>query len=207
MASLQDLFVSKVRAKLLQIFLSDPKEIFYVRQLVRKTDEEINAVRRELKRMEERGMVSKEARANRLYYGFRKNYLFHEELLRLVCKTSGLGWQIIKNKNKIGRLKFVMLSGRFARQKEHLSQNVDLLVVGEVVLPQLAAVVRGFEAKISREINYTVMTQEEFEFRKERRDPFITSILLGSRIMLIGDEEDLVSGRRKDEAKSNEGRQ
>ena len=51
MASLQDLFVSKVRVKLLQIFLSEPKEIFYVRQLVRKADEEINAVRRELARM------------------------------------------------------------------------------------------------------------------------------------------------------------
>lgn len=204
MASLQDLFVSKVRAKLLQIFFSEPKEIFYVRQLVRKTEEEINAVRRELERMEKRGMVSKEKRGNRLYYNFRKSYLFYNELLCLVCKISGLGQQIIKNKNKIGRLKFVMLSGRFARQKENRRSEVDLLVVGEVVLPQLAAVVRGFESKLEREINYTVMTQEEFNFRKERRDPFISSILLGSRIMLIGDEEELVSVRRLDEAKSNE---
>lgn len=206
MASLQDLFVSKVRAKLLQIFLTQPEEIFYVRQLVRETGEEINAVRRELARMEERGMVKKEARANRLYYGFKKDYLFYEELLGLVVKTSSLGGQIIKNKNKIGKIKFVMLSGRFVRQKEHRSKDVDLLVVGEIVLPQLAAAVRAYEVKMGRDINYTVMTKEEFEFRKKRRDPFITSILLGSRIMLIGDEEDLVSGGQQDETEGNQDR-
>jgi hypothetical protein len=207
MASLQDLFVSKVRAKLLQIFFSQPEEIFYVRQLVRQTGEEINAVRRELGRMESRGMVTRESRANRVYYSFKKSYPFYDEIMRLVAKTSGLGEQLIKNKNKIGRIKFAMLSGRFARHQEPQSNQVDLLVVGEVVLPQLAATVRGFETKLGREINYTVMTRQEFDFRKKRRDPFIHSILLGSRIMVIGDEEELVAGGDEDAAKSNENRQ
>lgn len=193
MASLKDLFVSKVRVKLLQIFLGSPGEIFYVRELVRKTEEEINAVRRELARMESRGLVKREARANRVYYGFRKDYLFYEELLRFCCKTTGLGGQIIEERNKIGKLKYVMLSGGFVRLNPHHQQNVDLLVVGEVVMPQLAQIVRGYEAKLDREINYTVMTEQEFNFRKKRRDPFITSILLGSRIMLIGDEEEMIS--------------
>jgi hypothetical protein len=207
MASLQDLFVSKVRAKLFQIFLAQPEEIFYVRQLVRQTGEEINAVRRELGRMESRGMVVREARANRVYYNFKKSYLFYDELMCLVAKTSGLGEQLIKDKNKIGRIKFAMLSGRFVRVKEPKSNQVDLLVVGEVVLPQLASVVRVFESKLGREVNYTVMTKQEFDFRKKRRDPFIHSILLGSRVMLIGDEEELVAGGDEDAAKSNENRQ
>jgi len=193
MATLQDLFVSKVRVKLLEIFLSAPGEIFYVRQLVRKTGEEINAVRRELARMEARGMVTKEVRANRLYYDFHKDYPFYGDLLSLVIKNSGLGMQLIKNKNKIGKIKYVMLAGRFARHKIHKQGDVDLLVVGEVVLPQLAVIIRNFEGQIKKEINYTVMTKEEFDFRKKRRDPFITTILLGSRIMLIGDEEEMVS--------------
>lgn len=193
MASLKDLFVSRVRVKLVQIFLSQPKEIFYVRQLVRKTGEEINAVRRELARMETKGMASRETRGNRVYYGFKKGYLFYDELLRLTTKTTGLGGEIIKSRNKIGKIKFAMIAGKFVRKKKHEQQDVDLLVIGEIVLPQLAAVVRGYESKLGREINYTVMTQEEFSFRKKRRDPFITSILLGSRIMLIGDEEEMVS--------------
>jgi len=193
MADLTDLFVSKVRAKLLQIFLDQPSEIFYVRQLVRLTGEEINAVRRELARMEERGMVKKETRGNRLYYSFRKDYPFYDELLGLVCKTVGLGAAILKNRNKIGKIKFAMLSGKFARRLKRDETEVDLLVVGQVVLPQLAALVRLEETRLKREINYTVMTQEEFEFRKRRRDPFILGILYRSRIMIIGDEEELVS--------------
>jgi len=192
MASLQDFLISRVRVKLLQVFLSQPKEIFYVRQLVRRTKEEINAVRRELARMEERGLVKKEPRANRVYYGFKKNYLFYDELLSLVAKTTGLGKKIIKNKNKIGQIKYAMLSGKFVRHKPHQQQDVDLLMVGEIVLPQLAAVIKGFESKLGREINYTVMTEKEFDFRKRRRDPFITSVLLTSRVMLIGDEEEMV---------------
>ncbi len=194
MASLQDLFVSKVRVKLLEVFLSNPGEIFYVRQLTRLTNEEINAVRRELARMEERGMVRKEARGNRLYYDFRRDYLFYDDLLGLVAKTTGIGDEIFENKNKIGKIKYVMFSGPFVRKKPRKNEEqVDILVVGEIVLPQLAAIISEFESKLKREINYTAMTKEEFDFRKKRRDPFIISILSGSRLMIIGDEEEMVS--------------
>jgi hypothetical protein len=193
MSLLKDLLVSKVRVKLLEIFLSQPRDIFYVRQLVRETGEEINAVRRELANMETKAMVRKEARANRLYYEFRTDYPLYSDLLNLVAKTTGLGKELIKNKNKIGKLKFAMLSGKFIRKKKREQSGVDLLVVGEVVLPQLAALVREFEAKIKREINYTVMSKEEFDFRKARRDPFLQGILLNSRVMLIGDEDELMS--------------
>jgi hypothetical protein len=189
---LKDLFISKVRVKILQVFLSSPNELFHVRGLVRKTNEEINAVRRELARMEKAGMVKKEARGNRLYYWFRKDYVFYFDLLSLVTKTTGLGKAIIANRNKLGKIKFAMLSGKLVRNLEHTKDEVDFLLVGKVVLPELANIVRQEEGRTEREINYTVMTEEEFEFRKRRHDPFITQILLGSRIMLIGDEQELV---------------
>jgi hypothetical protein len=69
---------------------------------------------------------------------------------------------------------------------------VDVLVVGEVVLPELAALIRAEEEKRGQEINYTVMTPEEFIFRKRRRDPFLLGILGGPRVMIIGEEEELV---------------
>jgi hypothetical protein len=191
--SLKDLMVSKVRIKLLQIFFSQPKEIFYVRQLVRLTGEEINAVRRELARMERAGMVQKEPRGNRLYYWFNKKYRFYNELLAMVAKTTGLGKNILRRKNRLGRLKFVVISGRLLRGLAPLEGGVDLLVVGEVLLPGLTRIIQEEEKKLGREINYTVMTREEFEFRKKRRDPFLLGILSGSRAMLVGDEEEMVS--------------
>ena len=194
MASLQDLFVSKVRVKLIQVFLSQPSEIFYVRQLVRLTDEEINAVRRELSRMETRGLVKKEARGNRLYYFFNKTYAFYQDLISLTAKTVGLGAEVIKNKNKLGNLKFVLLSGRYARRMPRKSEEaIDLLLVGSINLKELNLLIRKAEAEQEKEINYAPMTIEEFEFRKARRDPFLLSILMAGRIMLLGDEEEMVS--------------
>ncbi len=193
MASLQDFLISRVRVKLLKIFLEDPAKIYYVRELVRSSSEEINAVRRELLRMETKGMVKKEPRGNRLYYGFKRDYLFYNELLQLVAKSVGLGMEIIKQRNRLGKIKFALLSSRFTRHKPHRDTDVDILIVGEIVLPQLAAIVAHYEKDLAREINYSVMTKEEFEFRKRRRDPFITQILMGSRVMLIGDDEEMVS--------------
>jgi len=190
---LEDIIISRVRVKMLQLFLSHPGAIFHVRDIVRKIGEEINAVRRELAHMEESGMLSKEQRANRLFYGFRKEYPLYYELLELIAKTSGLGLDMLKHKAKLGKIKFVMMSGRYVRGlQRRASTDVDLLIVGNVVLPELSQLVKAEEVRRERELNYTVMSDEEFVFRKRRRDPFVLSVLSGSRIMIIGDEEELV---------------
>lgn len=194
MAALSDFLVSKVRVKLLKALLEDPREMYHVRELVRRTSEEINAVRRELARMEEAGMVEKEKRGNRLYYWFRTEYPFFEELLRLVSKTTGLGLAVRKNKGRLGKISFVMFSGEFIRHNDRKSnEQVDVLVVGDVVLPELASLIRQEEKKREQEINYTPMSKDEFEFRKSRRDPFLLGILTGSRVMILGDEQAFVN--------------
>src|SRR3972149_530159 len=125
---LKDLFMSKTRVKLLETFLSDPTQMFHVRDLVRKTVEEINAVRRELARMEQLGMVKKEPRGNRLYYWFRQDYIFYSDLLSLVAKTTGIGENLIKNRHKLGRINIAMLSSRFVRHEaKGQPDEVDLL--------------------------------------------------------------------------------
>jgi hypothetical protein len=188
-----DLITSKSRVKLLNVFLSSPTDMFHVRELVRRTGDEINAVRRELAHLEKNSILSREPRANRVYYYLNKNYEFYFDLLRLGAKNIGLGSGIIKNRVKLGRVKYAMFSGRFARRLPKGPEDVDLIVVGSVVLPELALLVRDEEKRLDTEINYTVMTEEEFEFRKKKRDPFILSILFGSRVMLIGDEESMLT--------------
>jgi len=189
---LKDLFISKTRVKLLQTFLNNPGRIFYVRELVRTVGEQINAVRAELARMERSGMVSSEARANRKFYGFRKDYVFYDELSRLAAKSSGLGGALIKERNKLGKIKYASLSGTYIKRRPVGPTDVDLLIVGSIVLPQLAQLVKENENVIGREVNYSVMTEEEFTFRKRRGDPFIRNILEKPKVLLIGDEEEMV---------------
>ena len=194
MADLQDIITSKVRVKILDLFFSNLKEMYHVRGIVRETKEEINAVRRELERLEGAGILRKEPRGNRLYYFLRPDYPLFGDLVAIVAKSTGLGKAIIDARAKLGKVNTVMFSGKFARGKDRKADDeVDILIVGEVTLPELAAIIRAEEAKKGREINYTVMSKEEFEFRKKRRDPFLLGILSGSRTMIIGDEEELVS--------------
>lgn len=188
-----DLITSKARIKLLGVFLSNPSEMYHVRELVRRTGDEINAVRRELSYLEKNGILTREPRANRVYYYLSKNYPFYYDLLRLGAKSVGLGADIIKNRVKLGKLKYAMLSGKFVRRIKKDQEQVDCLIVGTVVLPELALLIREEEKKLNTEINYTVMTEDEFDFRKKKRDPFVLSILSGSRVMLVGDEESMLS--------------
>lgn len=190
MSRLKDFIISRVRVKLLTVFLFSPAEMFYVRQLTREIGEEINAVRRELTHMVDVGMVKTENRGNRVYFWFNKHYQFYPELLSMIVKTSGLGAAIAKDQQKLGKVKFALVAGRFARVMPRKEGWIDLLLVGDIVLPQLSSIVKAHEDKSRGEINYSVMTEAEFIFRKNRRDPFIIELMMRSRIMLIGDEEE-----------------
>lgn len=191
---MEELFVSRVRVKLLQLFLSSQDNLLHVREIVRRVEEEINAVRRELGRMEKFGMVSSEWRANRRLYWFRKDYIFYRELLGLVAKTAGLGGSIVKNKTKLGKIKFAFLSTRFLKGASSGTDEVDLLIVGSVVLPELQALVADEQAKRETEINYSFMDEAEFKFRVRRRDPFILRVLMQPKVMLAGDENEMLEG-------------
>ncbi len=194
MVDLRDIITSKVRVKILELFFSDSTEIYHVRGIVREIKEEINAVRRELKRMEEAGILKSESRGNRLYYFPREDYPFFGDIASMVAKTTGLGAELRSIKDKLGRVNFIMFSGKFVRRKPRKrDDDIDILIVGEVTLADLANVIRKEESKRGKEINYTVMGREEFEFRKKRRDPFLQNILSGPRVMIMGDQENLVS--------------
>ena len=188
-----DLITSKSRVKLLSVFLGAPDEMYHVRELVRRTNDEINAVRRELFFLEKKGILIREPRANRVYYSLSKSYPFYYDLIRLGSKNIGLGAEVVKNRVKLGKIKYAMFSGRFLRKMKEHPDEVDFLIVGNVVLPELALLIREEEKRLNTEINYTVMTEEEFDFRKKKRDPFILAILSGSRVMLMGDEEAMLS--------------
>src|SRR5260221_6900240 len=194
MADLNDVITSKVRIKILELFFGNPTEMYHVRGIVREIDEEINAVRRELMKLEVSGVIKKEARGNRVYYWVRDDYPMYQDLISMVAKTRGIGSILITNRSKIGKPLYIMFSGRFTKHKKRKKDDdVDVLVVGDIVLAELASLIRAEESRRKTEINYTVMTRDELVFRKQRRDPFLQAILAGSRVMIIGDEDDLVA--------------
>lgn len=191
---MEDLFVSKVRVKILTLFLTSKEDMLHVREIVRQVDEEINAVRRELARMEKYGLVASEWRANRRFYRFKKEYRFYPELLAMVTKSNGLAGAILKHRSSLGRIKYALMALRFAKNEPAGPEDVDLLVVGQIELPELQKLVAEEQSHREQEINYSFMDEPEFNFRVRRRDPFILRVLTQPRIMIIGDEAQLMSG-------------
>lgn len=190
MHQMTDFMISRVRVRILELFFSQAAEMYYVREITRHTKEEINAVRRELDRMLGYGLLKSEERGNRLYYYLNTAYVFYPELLRMVAKSTGLGGKIRKVKRKLGTLQYVVFAGHFVKGQRPAQGQVDILVIGDVVLAELEVLVKEEQQKLGREINYTVFTAEEFEFRKTRRDPFVMDILYGTNVMIVGDEEE-----------------
>ena len=190
---LNKILVSEVRVNILKLLLLNPRRGFHVRAIVRQVDAEINAVRRELDNLYEIGLVTRRQSSNKIFYQIETSHPFYSDLLALVAKEVGIGSEIIKNEKKLGNIDYAVLSLAFLRGRKSTALDVDLFVVGDVNLNILQEMVKSEEARINREINYSVMDMEEFMSRKRTNDPFIYKILTQSRTMLIGDDETFCS--------------
>ena len=189
---LEHIIPSKARRKILSLFFQNPNESFYLRKIVRDIDEEVNAVKRELDILSNAKLLHKEKRLNKIFYTLNKNYPLYDEFLRIFTKSTLIAGLFYNNLAKIGKIKFIVLSTKFAKQIAIKEDEIYLLIVGIIVVPEVASIVSEAEKQFGREINYTVMTEEELTFRKKNNDPFIWRYLKQPKIMLVGTEDDLL---------------
>src|SRR3990167_529407 len=131
-----DILISKVSVKVIELFLGVPGKSYHVREIVRRVDEEINAVKRD--------------------------YIFYTELLSIVNKSVGLGGAVIANRAKLGKIKYAMLSSSFVKGKPYTQNEVDLFVVGTIVLPELGKIKREEKERGKRKVNFTPMKKKNF---------------------------------------------
>lgn len=186
---LSDILVSEVRVNILKLFfVAGAAEFYHVRDITRRVNTEINAVRRELLRLTKAGILKKEPRGNRVYYRVREINPYISDLITLVNKDTGLGRNLIDELDRLGNVKLIILSKPFLYGRTAGASDIDLLVVGKPSQEKLGKIIKDEEIRSSREINYTILSEDEFEFRKKRKDPFLLNILLQPRIVVFGDE-------------------
>jgi hypothetical protein len=189
--SLKRLLTSQTRQKLINILFYSPAELFYVRQLVRLTGEEINSVRRELQNLSDASIISSESRGNRLFYWSNAQHYLYYDLVIMANKHTGLGSKFQENRNKLGKLKSLLYSQNFLRHLPENKDNIDLLIIGEVSLKLTEELVKSEEAVLGRELNYMVMDRPELHLRLAKRDPVMVDFFLKYPAMVIGDPLDI----------------
>ncbi len=189
---LENIIPSKTRRKILELFFHQPDGQYYLRKIVRDVNEEVNAVKRELDILSGAKLLHKERRLNKIFYTLNKSYIFYDEFVRLFTKTSLFVNLIYKNISKIGKVKHLAVSTKFSRKIPIKEDEIYVLFVGIIVVPEVVSIMGEAEKEFGREINYTVMTEEEFAFRKKNNDPFIWRFLKQPKVMILGNEEELV---------------
>lgn len=186
------LFVSKVRVKSLSYFIMHADKEIHLRGMVRELDEEINAVRRELTRLEDAKLVIAETKGNRRYFKLNFSHPFVPELMGIFHKSFGLGGTFLENLKKIGEVEFAFLTPTYTKGIQFTSQPIDFVVVGAIDLQALGEVVKRIEYETNNEIHYMVMKSSEFILRKRRREQLIIDILMQNNVLLVGEYDALV---------------
>ncbi|PLS80618.1 transcriptional regulator [Candidatus Saccharibacteria bacterium] len=188
------LFGSKTRVKLLHLFLNNPNRAFYVREITRKIDEQINSVRRELANMLSIGIIKSDSSNNRLYYEINQDYP-HFKPLREIFADSQLqseaaatvesnDWS--KRLKPLGDVRVAVFSGSLVKGS---SSDVDVLIVGDINKTQAKRFMKELEEDENRALNYTVMSYEDFYYRLSIKDRFVASIVSGKYTVLMDTEQ------------------
>jgi hypothetical protein len=171
---LHHLFSSKARVKLLTLFLTNPEEEFFVRQLTRTTDEQINSIRRELENLKEIGLVRSRVKNRKKYFKVNQKHILFEDLKNLIYKTQTNYGQIAIEINTFGKLDLLAVSGKFISATH---TPVDLFIIGELDRIKLENYIKTLEKQLNSEIKYAVMTKEDFTLRRQLQDKFIKLVL------------------------------
>jgi hypothetical protein len=186
------LFGSKTRVKLLHLFLNNPGKSFYVREITRLIDEQINSVRRELSNMLEVGVITSDSADNKLYYEVDQQYEFYTPFraifanqkvtpaVQLSHKTAIPVWQ--KTIKDMRSVRVAIISGALVTGS---ASPVDLLLVGDISSTKSKSLVASIEKAEGRELSYSVLTYDEFYYRLSVRDKFINSILTNKPVVLV----------------------
>ncbi len=184
---LEKLFTSNTRVKLLMLFLLNPETEMYVREIARRTDENTNAIRRELKNLEEIGLLTSARKGNLKYYTVNKSMSIYAELTNIILKTEAVGKILTENLMKLGEIKAAFIYGSFATGSAGGSSDIDLFIIGHVHEDELIRCIEKLETQLSREINYVLFTPDELAGRIRNNDPFVQNVLKEKKVMLIGE--------------------
>ena len=189
---LQHIIPSKVRRKILQLFYHNPDNTYFLREVVRQVDEEVNAVKRELDILFDAKVLSRERRTNKVFYTLNRNCLLYDEFLRIFTKSTPLAQLLVSNSSRLGKVKYIAISTKFSKKTTIKDDEIYVLFVGIIVVPEVEMIMNEARKAFGWDINYTVMTEDELKFRKKNNDPFIWKFLKQPKIMIAGQEEDLL---------------
>ena len=177
---LEKLFGSKTRTKLLGLFFGNPERSFYVREMTRVIEEQINSVRRELLNLEGIGIIKNETYDNKVYYSANNKHPYARPLTMLFSTRTDVVVDVVVKPNVWEEyvrsvknyLDCLIVTNRLPGQ-----EGVDLLIVGDDKTKKLTHWAEVVEKKEGKPLNYLIMSRDDFQYRLNVKDRFVSEVL------------------------------
>lgn len=186
---IDQLFGSKTRVKLLQLFYNNTNRPFYVREITRTINEQINSVRRELSNLLSVGIITSVSKNNRLYYEVNQSHEHYKPLKQIFTGMSSGTVGVTKSADErqkrfraLGKVRIAYLLGSMVQDD---SMDVDMLIVGDVNRNKVTKLIAEMEQEEGVQLNYSIMPINEFEYRRDLKDRFVSGILQAKKTVII----------------------
>lgn len=180
------------RREVLAILLLRPNESFHVREIARLTGVPSGSLHRELKRLDQNGLLLRERAGNQVRYRANVRHLIYSELAEIFRKTSGLADVLRTALDPLrGRVDLAFVFGSIAQQTDTSDSDVDVLVIGDVTFGDIVKALAPTRERLGREINPVVTSKADARLKLQAGDRFFSRIAREPKLFLIGTEDEL----------------
>jgi len=181
---LEQLFDSPIKVRLLKLFLRNKDKSFSLQEIVKRTKSNLSICKRHIKKLESIKFINTRIKHNKKDYSINESFDFYNELKTLVLKSSPASKEkILKKLKGLGRVNLAVLSGIFVDSE---NSRMDILIVGDnIKKKKMSNFLRDLEADVGKEIDYVLLSTEDFKYRYDMFDRFIRDVLEKSHEKLI----------------------
>ncbi len=176
---LKALFSSQTRVKLLSTFLLHPEEEYFIRELTRLLNEQINSIRRELENLRRVGLVKARHKNRKKYYRIDTEFALYGDLRSLFSKAVQGESPFVTSLKSLPHVKLVLLAGNLCGTES----KVDLLLVGDIKKEVLEALLA--QDPSLKYVKYSIFSEADFLYRLSLKDRFVLEILNDPRHLIV----------------------
>ena len=168
-----------------------PEPRDHIRALASSVDAQYNAVWKQLNNLENSDLLQSESIGGRKVFTLNSNASIIPELRSILLKTVAAGDHIRQSLGELKGIKAANIFGSYAKGEVDADSDLDLLFIGDIDVEKISPVIDQLESQLERDVNYILFTENEWNSRMEKQDPFVINVQDEQKIMLIGPQDDL----------------
>lgn len=191
--SLADALFTTTQQRVLGLLYGQPQRSFTISEVISAAGTGSGAAQRELAGLSESGLLTVRSIGNQKHYQANPSAPIYDELVGIIQKTVGLAEPLRKALMPLmTKITAAFVYGSVAKRADTAASDIDLMIVADKlgyadVMHALHPVIQ----QLGREINPTIYTRAELTKRIAGDNAFVTRVLQGPKLWLMGGEDDL----------------